>query len=255
MITNILSWNVNGLRARYNNGHINWLLEEKPDIFCIQETKANANQLQETVKKFDDYHAFFSSSTITSGYSGVAIYSKMEPVKVSDSFGDGKFKEEGRILKADFDDFTLFNIYFPSGTSSTEKLEHKFDFYKVFLENINKLQNDQVLVCGDFNIAHKPVDLSYPKRNSTKPGFLPQERAFLDKIVEYGFFDTFRLFNQEGNNYTWWSYGHNLRERNIGMRLDHFFATENLKDNIKAAYTRPEINGSDHCPIGVEVHL
>lgn len=254
---NILSWNVNSLRARYNNGHLDWLLKEKPDIFCIQETKASEDQIRKIVKGFDDYHAYFSSSTLTPGYSGVAIYSKTEPFKVTDSFGDGKFMEEGRILKAEFDDFILFNIYFPTGTGTKENLEHKFEFYELFLKNINKLQSDghHVLVCGDFNIAHKPVDLSYPKRNSAKPGFLSHERAFLDKIVEYGYFDTFRLFNKEANNYTWWSYGHNLRDRNIGMRLDHFFATENLKDNIKAGYTCPEIMGSDHCPIGVEIHF
>jgi len=253
----IISWNTNSLRKRFNDGHLNWFLDEKPDILCVQETKANEEQLNETLKGFDDYNSFYSSSTATPGYSGVAIFSKIKPVNVEDSFIDGNFKDEGRILKAVFDEFTLLNIYFPSGAGSSEKLKHKFEFYEYFLEETKIMQKKghKVLVCGDFNIAHNPIDLVNPDQASKKPGFLPEERDFLNRLIENGYMDTFRMFNKEGGNYTWWAYGYNSRENNHGMRLDHFFATENLRDNIKLAYTRPEIMGSDHCPIGIKIDI
>ncbi len=262
MTMNILSWNVNGLRARYNNGHLNWLQDENPDIFCLQEIKATEDQVKETLNGFDDYYSFYSSSTVTPGFSGVAIYSKIKPNKVVDSFGDGKYKEEGRILLAEFDDFILLNIYFPSGANSDKNIQakmlhHKLMFYDRFLNITESLSSsgEKVLICGDFNIAHKPLDLVNPKKASKKPGFLQVERAILDRLIAQGYTDTFREFNQDPHHYTWWSNMYNLREKNIGMRLDHFFATCNLKDNIKSAYTRPEIMGSDHCPIGVEIQI
>jgi len=262
MAMNILSWNVNGLRATYKNGHVDWLQDENPDIFCLQEIKATKDQVKEVVKGFDDYYSYYSSSTVTPGFSGVAIYSKIKPNKVIDSFGDGKYKEEGRILKAEYDDFILLNIYFPSGADSDKKLQekklnHKLMFYERFLnltESLSSLDK-KVLICGDYNIAHKPLDLVNPQKACKNPGFLQIERALLDRLISQGYTDTFRDFNQDPHHYTWWSNMYNLRDKNVGMRLDHFFATCNLKDNIKSAYTRPEIMGSDHCPIGVEIQL
>ncbi|MCC7550821.1 MAG: exodeoxyribonuclease III [Methanobacterium sp.] len=257
MSIEILSWNTNSLRKRFNDGYLQWFLDEKPDIFCVQETKATEDQLKETLKGFDDYYTYFASSTKTPGYSGVAIFTRIQPVKVEDSFKDGNYKDEGRILKAEFDEFTLLNIYFPSGAGLAEKLEHKFEFYEHFLDEtkLMQTQGNNVIICGDFNIAHHPIDLVNPDQAAKKPGFLPKEQAFLDRLIENGYMDTFRMFNQEGGNYTWWAYGYNSREKNLGMRLDHFFATENLKNKIKSAYIRPEITGSDHCPIGVKIQL
>lgn len=263
MTTNILSWNVNGLRARYNKGNLDWLQEETPDIFCLQEIKATEDQVKETLNGFDDYYSFYSSSTVTPGFSGVAIYSKIKPNNVIDSFGDGKYKDDGRILKAEYNDFILLNIYFPSGAAdsnrdnSETKLHNKLMFYERFLNLTEFLASSdkRVLICGDFNIAHASIDLANPQIACKKPGFLQVERALLDRLIAQGYIDTFREYNKEPHNYTWWSDGYNLREKNIGMRLDHFFATGNLRHNIKSAYTRPEIVGSDHCPIGVEIQL
>lgn len=255
MSIEISSWNVNSLRARFNNGHLDWLLDEKPDIFCIQETKATGDQLRKTLKGFDDYHSYFSSSTVTPGYSGVAIYSKMEPVYVIDSFGNGKYKEEGRILKAEYTDFTLFNIYFPS--AGGDKLMEKLNFYNHFLEKMESLGNsgEDVIICGDFNIAHNQIDLSNPKQASRNPGFLQIERGFLDRLIAHGYLDSFRMFYKKEGYYTWWPNGYDSRVKNNGMRLDHFFLSNSLKDKVKSAYIRPEIMGSDHCPIGVEIEL
>lgn len=255
-LINIISWNTNSLRKRYKDGDLKWCFEEKPDILCIQETKATGDQLQKTIKEMDDYYSYFSSSQGNPGFSGVAIYSKLKPLNVGYSL-NGNFQEEGRILHAEYNEFDLLNIYFPSGAGSADKLEHKFNFYQHFLELIKELKNEdkKVLVCGDFNIAHQEIDLVNPNNASKNPGFLPEERQFLDKLISTGYVDTFRLFNSEPKNYTWWSRSYNCREKNYGMRLDYFFATDNLKNRIKSAYRRPEIMGSDHCPIGIEISL
>ncbi|BDZ68779.1 exodeoxyribonuclease III [Methanobacterium ferruginis] len=255
MTIDILSWNVNGLRARYNKGHLDWILDEKPDIFCFQETKATEDQISETLNGFEDYHTYFSSSAVKSGFSGVAIYSKTEPLKVIDNLGYGKYKEEGRILKAEYHEFTLFNIYFPS--EDGKKLMDKLNFYNHFLEKMESLSDfhENVIICGDFNIAHNQIDLYNPKQASKNPGYLQLERGLLDRLIAQGYFDSFRMFNQEPGNYTWWPNGYDSRVKNNGMRLDHFFLTENMKDKVKSAYTRPKIMGSDHCPIGVEIEL
>jgi len=229
-------------------------LDEKPDILCVQETKATEDQLKDTLKGFDDYHGYFASPTKKRGLSGVAIYSKPEPVKVIDNLGYGKYKEEGRILKAEYPDFTLMNIYFPS---AGDKLHEKMKFYNHFLDKTEKLMEsgENVIICGDFNIAHTKKDLANPKEASRNPGFLQQERGLLDRLIAQGYYDTFRMFNQEGGNYTWWSNRYDSRAKNIGMRLDHFFISENLKDRLISSFIRPEIMGSDHCPIGIKIDI
>lgn len=250
----IMSWNVNGLRTRYNKGHLDWFLEDEPDILCIQETRAAEEQIP---KDLDGYHTFFSSSDLRKGHSGVALFSKIKPRNIERNLGDGKFEEEGRILKADYGDFILFNIYFPSGAGTQEKLQHKFEFYEHFLENMESLntQNKNVLICGDFNIAHNEIDLENPVRASKKAGFLPEERAFLERLLSYGYVDTFRMFNKEPGKYTWWSNAHNLRAKNVGMRLDHFFVSQCFKENVKSGHILSDIMGSDHCPIDVDIVL
>lgn len=253
----ILSWNVNGLRKRHTDNHLNQLTETNPEIICMQETKGSEKQLRSTVNCFDDYHSYYSTYH-DARYAGVAIYSKIEPLNIDYKFGKNKYL--GRILKAEYTDFTLFNIYFPSGADSDkvvqeQKLKNKFTFYSHFLEHMEGLSNagEKVVVCGDFNIAHNQLDLANPKYASKNPGFLQVERALIDRLIGHGFLDTFRMFNSEGDQYTWWSYGHNAREKNIGMRLDHFFITESLKDKVKDVFICSDVVGSDHCPIGIEL--
>lgn len=258
----LISWNVNSLRARFRNGELKWLQEENPDIFCLQEIKATEEQLEDVSNYFKDYHAYFSSAELTPGYSGVAIFSKNKPKIVTDNLGRGKYKEEGRILQADFDEFKLLNIYFPSGNGSTKeerdnKLTHKMSFYNHVLDQMElyNAADENIIICGDFNIAHNPIDLVNPKAASRNPGFLQQERGLLDRLIAHGYVDSYRIFNQEEGNYTWWSNGYKSRENNLGMRLDHFFISESLKKNLNSAYIHSEIKGSDHCPIGITLDL
>lgn len=253
----ILSWNTNGLRSTFSKGNLDWFFQDKPDILCIQEVKAAEDKLPKALKEVKGYHSYFNSSKISKGYAGVAIYTKNKPKSVARSFSNYNYEDEGRILKADYDDFTLFNIYFPSGAGSKEKLERKFNFYEYFLDEMKNLSaaGKNVLICGDFNIAHNEIDLVNPARAAKNPGFLKEERAFLDKLINSGYTDTFRMFNGSPENYTWWPYGRNCREKNVGMRLDHFFVSESLKESVKSAYILSDIEGSDHCPIGVDMAL
>jgi len=249
----ILSWNVNGLRAVYKKGFLNWFASEKPDILCLQETKANEEQLPDELKNINGYHCYFSSGE-RKGYSGVAIYSKEEPKKIERGFGISKFDNEGRILIAEYPDFTLMNIYFPNGKASTERLKYKMEFYNVFLMYANNLKNNgvKIIICGDVNTAHKEIDLARPKENSNVSGFLPEERAWIDKFINSGYVDTFRIFNKEPQNYTWWDQVTRARQRNVGWRIDYFFVSENARDDVKNAFILSDVMGSDHCPIGIE---
>jgi exodeoxyribonuclease III len=198
------------------------------------------------------YRSYFSSSKVLKGYSGIGIYSSLEPENVQENFGDGKFQGEGRILRVDYGDFVLFNLYSPTGN---DDLVHKFDFYEHFLKTMKKLLDDgrNVLVCGDFNIAHRKLDLVNPETACKRAGFLPEEQKILDRLMKCGYLDTFRMFNHDGDNYTWWSYSRGCREKNLGMRLDYFFASESLGENIQSAYIRHDIHGSDHCPVGLNI--
>ena len=250
----ILSWNVNGIRAAYKKGLLNWFSKEKPDILCVQETKAVKEQLSDDLINVDGYASYFSSAE-RKGYSGTATYTKVNPVKVVNGIGIKKFDSEGRFLVTDFTDFILFNIYFPNGKAKEERLQYKMDFYEAFLKHLKKLlkQDKKILVCGDVNTAHKEIDLARPKPNEKISGFLPQEREWIDKLLEAGFIDTFRKFNQKPEQYTWWDMMTRARERNVGWRIDYFFISENLRDNLKNAFILPEVIGSDHCPVGIEL--
>ncbi len=250
----ILSWNVNGIRAAHKKGFIDWMLKEKPDILCIQETKAHEEQLIDEIKNVNGYHSFFCSGE-RKGYSGVAIYSKEKPISIKKGFGNVLFDNEGRILIAEYPDFVLFNIYYPNGKARAERLKYKMDFYDAFFNYAANLKNEgkKIIICGDVNTAHKEIDLSRPKENSKVSGFLPEERAWIDKFINSGFVDTFRMFNQEPNNYTWWDQVTRARERNVGWRIDYFFVSDNAKQNIKNAFILSDVMGSDHCPIGIEI--
>lgn len=253
----LLSWNVNGLRAVHKKGFLDWFISENPDILCIQETKAHPDQLPDELIKVDGYKSYFSSSKIKKGYSGVAIYTKHEPSKVEHGFGIARFDDEGRVVIAAFKEFVLMNIYYPNGKASEERLKYKLDFYDAFLEYADKLveKGNKLIICGDVNTAHKEIDIARPKENENVSGFLKIERDWMDKFVSHGYVDTFRMFNQEPEQYTWWDLVTRARERNVGWRIDYFFVSENLKDKVKNAFILPDVMGSDHCPIGLEITL
>jgi len=250
----ILSWNVNGLRAVHKKGFLDWFKKEQPDILCLQETKAQEEQLPDEVRNVEGYHSYFSSA-VKKGYSGVAIYSKEKPKSVKKGFGIEKFDSEGRILVAEYSNFTLINIYYPNGKAREERLRYKMDFYDAFLKFANKLKKKgkNLIICGDVNTAHKEIDLARPKPNEKVSGFLPEERAWMDKFFANGYLDTFRMFNEEPENYTWWDVISRARDRNVGWRIDYFFISESLKNKIKDAFIMSDVMGSDHCPIGIEI--
>ncbi|HKJ80689.1 MAG TPA: exodeoxyribonuclease III [Ignavibacteriaceae bacterium] len=250
----ILSWNVNGLRAVHKKGFLDWFNKEQPDILCLQETKAQEEQLPDEIRNVEGYHSYFSSA-VKKGYSGVAIYSKEKPKSVKKGFGIEKFDSEGRILVAEYSNFILINIYYPNGKAREERLRYKMDFYDAFLKFANKLKKKgkNLIICGDVNTAHKEIDLARPKPNEKVSGFLPEERAWMDKFFANGYLDTFRMFNQEPENYTWWDVISRARDRNVGWRIDYFFISESLKNKIKDAFIMSDVMGSDHCPIGIEI--
>jgi exodeoxyribonuclease III len=252
----IISWNINGIRAIHRKGALDWFFDEKPDILCLQETKAQPDQVPSKLSIIENYHTYFHSAE-KKGYSGVAVYSKLEPAKIEIGFGIKKFDSEGRVLIAEYENFTLFNIYYPNGKTSEERLQYKLDFYDAFLKYADKLKKSgtNVIICGDVNTAHKEIDLARPKENENTSGFLPVERKWIDKFLSHGYIDTFRMFNDKPEQYSWWDYKTRARERNTGWRIDYFFVSESLKNNIKNAYIRSEIIGSDHCPIGIEIEV
>lgn len=252
----LLSWNVNGIRAAQRKGFVDWVSQVGPDVLCIQETKASPEQLSEELTAMPGYHVYFSSAE-RKGYSGVATYTNVEPQDVAHGFGIEKFDNEGRILRMDYANFTLFNIYFPNGKSSEERLDYKMEFYDAFLEHLDQLkgQGRNVLVCGDVNTAHKEIDLARPKPNEKISGFLPIERAWMDQWVSHGYADTLRMFNQEPGQYSWWDARGGGRSNNVGWRIDYFFVSESIKDKVTGAFILPDVMGSDHCPIGIDLAI
>ncbi len=250
----LISWNVNGLRAAEKKGFIDWVLHESPDILCLQETKAHASQLSEELLNLDDYHVYFSQPE-KKGYSGVALYTRQEPKSVGFDFGYSKYDKEGRVIMADYGKFLLFNIYFPNGGASDERLKYKLNFYDYFLKYLQKFKNKKIIICGDYNTAHHEIDLARPKPNLDNSGFMPIERKRLDKLEAMGFLDTFRMFNTKGENYSYWDMKTRARDRNVGWRIDYFWASKNLKPQIKKASIMPDVLGSDHCPVTLEILL
>jgi len=250
----ILSWNVNGVRAIERKGFLEWLYRESPDILCLQETKSRPEQLSQELRQPQGYHAFWTYPE-KKGYSGVATFSKEKPINVRYDLGIEGFEVEGRIITAEYPDFTLCNVYFPNGKRDEIRLEYKLDFYDIFLEYTERLRvkNNRLVICGDLNTAHKEIDLADPKKNEKISGFLPIERAWMDKLVAHGYIDTFRHFCQEPDQYTWWDMRTRARERNVGWRLDYFFVTAELIDSVTRAFIMPYVMGSDHCPVGIEL--
>jgi exodeoxyribonuclease-3 len=252
----ILCWNVNGVRAVQKKGFLDWLQQVSPDILCLQETKVQLGEISPELKQPADYYAYWDFPE-RKGYSGVVTFTKEKPLEVENGFGIKRFEIEGRAIITRYPEFTLFNIYFPNGKMSRERLQYKMDFYDAFLDFAESLKTrgEKLIVCGDFNTAHKEVDLARPKENENVSGFLPMEREWMDKFVAHGFVDTFRHFNKEPGYYTWWSLRTRARERNIGWRLDYFFVTENLLGSVIEASILSNVEGSDHCPVGIKLRL
>ncbi|MES2023343.1 MAG: exodeoxyribonuclease III [Patescibacteria group bacterium] len=253
----IISWNTNGLRATAKQGYFVPLFKKyKPDILCLQETKVEPDQLPEDVRNVKGYYSFFSHSQKRKGYSGVAIYTKEKPREVFESVGVKDLDGEGRLLGAKFKNFTLINGYYPNGGSGPDRLEYKLKFYDAFLKLILKLRkNDEhVIFCGDINTAHEAIDLARPKANKENTGFLPIERAWITKVIKNNFIDVFRNFYPDKKDmYTYWDQKTASRTRNVGWRIDYFFASSELIPKIKKTGMMSDYMGSDHCPIYLEM--
>lgn len=250
----IFCWNVNGIRAIWKKDFPKWFKKTAPDILCLQETKAQAEQLDEEVLKFGGYLSEFFSAE-KKGYSGVATYSKTPPAAVKKGFGNPYFDSEGRVIESEYKDFVLYNVYFPNGGRGPERVKYKLDFYNELFFHIEKKRKKQknIIICGDYNTAHKEIDLARPKENVTNSGFLPEERAWIDTIVNLGYIDIFREFNQKPDQYTYWDVFTRARERNVGWRIDYFFISKEMRKNVVDTKIHSKIMGSDHCPIELVV--
>jgi len=261
----IISWNVNGFRANIKKGGFDWFINESPDIYCIQEVKAEAEQLEDNIINPEGYYAYFDHSKGRKGYSGVAVYTKVKPEKVEYGLGKHEYDQEGRFLALFFEKnafgnnlgkFVLLNVYFPNGGGGPERLKFKLEYYDYFLEYINKLRKEgyEIIFCGDVNTAHKEIDLARPKENAENTGFLPIERAWLDRVVSAGYADVFRHFHpNETGKYTYWDMKTFARDRNVGWRIDYFFASQGILKNIEKTKILDNVMGSDHCPIELVV--
>lgn len=249
----LISWNVNGLRATYNKGFfLPFIQKARPDILCLQETKAHERQLSDEVTNVSGYFSYFAYPKEKKGYSGVAVYSQIEPNNVEYGMGIPHLDKEGRLITAYFEHFVLINVYFPNGGGGPERLKYKMEFYSAFLKYIEKLKNqgEKVIFCGDVNTAHEAIDLARPKENEKNTGFLPEEREWIDKVVDHGYVDTFRYFHPNKKEaYSFWDIKSRARDRNVGWRIDYFFASNNILHKIKSAGILSEVYGSDHCPI------
>ncbi|GAB4284629.1 MAG: exodeoxyribonuclease III [Candidatus Dojkabacteria bacterium] len=258
----IISWNVNGIRAAIKKGFLDYLENEDPDIICIQETKARKEQVEIDIQKYEEIW----NSAERPGYAGTAIFTKKQPLsviydiqkngkklKLEDKYGDPN--TEGRVLTAEFDDFYLTTVYTPNSKGDLTRLDLRYKLWDpAFLNFIKELEKSKpVIFCGDLNVAHKEIDLARPKENEGKHGFTKEEREGFDNFLKAGFSDTFRTFNQEPNQYTWWTNWGGARAKNVGWRIDYFLASQEIQDRITNAFIRPEIMGSDHCPVGIEL--
>ena len=252
----LLSWNVNGIRAAVKKGFLEYLEDQNPEIICIQETKAHKEQLTSEILKDHGYFTYWHSGQ-KKGYSGVATFCKEEPLYIQEGIGIKKYDDEGRVLITEHNKFLLYNIYFPNGQKNEERLKYKLDFYDDLLPLINDQveSGNNVIVTGDWNTAHRPIDLARPNENKNTSGFMPIEREKLDKYILNGWVDTFRLFQAEGGRYSWWTYRFGARDRNIGWRIDYFFVNEGMVEICTDADIHQNIFGSDHCPVSLILDL
>lgn len=268
MLIRFISWNVNGLRALLKKPEWDWLMQADAQILALQETKATPDQLPPEVANRSGWHSFWDSSVVKKGYSGVAVFTRLEPLKVITGLADVRYQGEGRLLHIEFPAFHFFNGYFPNGgapeldengkpTGRFKRVPYKLGFFEEFLREAVECQKTKpVVVCGDFNIAHEAIDLIKPKEHEQTSGFLPEERAWMDKFIKAGFVDTFRhVHGQLKDQYTWWSYQGFARRKNQGWRIDYFFVSDSLAPNIREAGIMAEIKGSDHCPVSLALEM
>jgi exodeoxyribonuclease III len=250
----LLSWNVNGIRAAERNGFLKWFESQEADLVALQEIKANPEQLSVFLRYIKGYSAIWHPAK-KPGYSGVALFTKQDPLHVALGMGIEQIDTEGRVLIAEYPRFTLINAYFPNSQREHTRLDYKIFFCKEMLLLCERLRRKgkNLILCGDFNIAHKEIDLRNPKSNFNNAGFLPRERAWLDQFTALGYIDTFRFFNSEGGNYTWWSYRPGVREKNIGWRLDYIFVNPEWGTKLVKAEIQDQVFGSDHCPVLLQI--
>lgn len=254
----LYSWNVNGIRAVYKRGDWQNFFLTSPDILCIQETKAEPEQLAGELRNPSGYYTYFSWSKGRKGYSGTAIYSKVKPEHVEYGIGIPKFDDEGRIVIAHYKDFVLCNVYFPNGGGGPERLQYKYDFYDAFLQYILQLRKlgRKVIFCGDVNTAHEEIDLARPRENVANTGFLPLEREWVSQVISCGFLDSYRILHPTTKDtYSYWDTKSRARERNVGWRIDYFFVCQELLSHITRAEILMEVSGSDHCPVLIDLQI
>jgi exodeoxyribonuclease-3 len=255
----LVSWNVNGLRAALKKDFFKSFKSMDADVMAIQEIKLQEPQLTDDMRNLADYKSYWSYATVKKGYSGVGIFTRFPLQDVRYGIGISKYDNEGRIIEMIFDNFIFFNVYFPNGQMSEERLKYKLDFYEAFFKYADKLKDAgrSLIICGDYNTAHNEIDLKNPKANENTSGFLRVERDWLNQMIENGYVDTFRHYHPETVKYSWWTYRFKARERNIGWRIDYFFVTKDIikKNWIKEAYIDNTIYGSDHCPIGLILEI
>ena len=253
---NIISWNVNGIRAVQNKGFMDWFANHKGNIICLQETKAQPDQIVDSIKNIKGYMSYWFSAE-KKGYSSVAIYSDIEPIHIKNGFDNPEFDKEGRVIIAEYENFVLANVYFPNGGRGPERVKYKLDFYNDLFFYLEKNFRDRkgIIVVGDYNTAHKEIDLARPKENTKNSGFLPEERDWIDRIINLGYVDIFRKFNNKPEQYTYWDQITRSRERNVGWRIDYFMVSEDLAGKVKEAKIYPEVTGSDHCPISIKLEI
>jgi len=249
----IISWNVNGIRAAQRKGFLDWLIKAKPDILGIQETKAQVEQLDDDLLHPKGYETFWSSAN-KKGYSGTAVFVKQSPLMSVTNFEQDWMDEEGRVIMLEYPDFLFFNVYFPNSGQGEVRLKYKMDFYDKFIKYIEsyRKKGKRIIVIGDYNTAHHDIDLARPKENAERPGFMKVERKRLDKLETLGYLDTFRLYNKEGGQYSYWDMRFKARDRNVGWRIDYIWISPDLKSKIKDAFIWQEVMGSDHCPVGIK---
>ncbi len=250
----IITYNVNGIRAALGKGFIQWLAAAAPDVLCLQETKAQPEQIPEEEFRALGYDCYWHSAE-KKGYSGVGILTRIKPDQVITGMGMPEYDREGRFIRADFGSLSVVSVYHPSGTTGEERQDFKMEWLEDYLDYVNRMKESRpdLVLSGDYNICHKPIDIHDPIRNANSSGFLPEERAWMDRFLAAGYLDTFRVFNDQPHQYTWWSYRAGARQRNLGWRIDYHMVTDNLKPLLQSARILPEALHSDHCPVALSI--
>ncbi|WP_435357605.1 exodeoxyribonuclease III [Emticicia sp. SJ17W-69] len=248
----IITYNVNGIRSAISKGFLNWLKNTQPEVICLQEIKLSETVLVSPFFEEMGFHCFWYPAQ-KKGYSGVAILSKVKPVNVEYGMGNSLYDAEGRVIRVDFEDFSLMCTYFPSGSSGDERQDFKMKFLNDFFVYIESLQKKfpNLIICGDVNICHRDIDIHNPKSNANSSGFLPEERAWVGKFIDIGYIDGFRFFNQDPHHYTWWSYRAGARQKNLGWRIDYHFVSNTIISRLKSSHIHSELMFSDHCPVEI----